>query len=508
MKKYIILLFFLQCCLLFSQKYGEAWIVGYSNDSTFIPKYGKTELNFSTGNLNIKYSYGEQTPDLGFTNASIADKDGNLRYFTDGYRIYNGSQKIIPNGDSINFGRIWQDYDVGGYPTEYNHILLPMPGDEENETVLFHFSLEYHSQFWLRYVYVPAFKMTKIKWNANQKMDVVLFKDSIVLNGDFVQKHMTCTRHANGRDWWIIIEDYLSNNHRVFLFDTSGINLYHTQQIGLIADSIDWSGNSIFTPDGTKFIKYLSGYQIQIFDFNRCSGTLTNARIISNDFAASSDLCFLAISPNSRFLYLNSDSLIWQYDLYANNIKGSETIIGIWDGFIFQGFLNTAFNQMSLAEDGKIYISCRASTNLIHVINNPNEKGVDCKFELRGVEIPAYMFGNFPQSPNYKLGPLFGSLCDSLRTAVKNVIKFDQEDLMIYPNPTSSFLYIHDVKGQLTSKVFLKLMDLKGEILFSMEYEDLQQEIKIPISKFPEGLYFVYLIDSNGNYWTEKFTKF
>lgn len=232
---------------------------------------------------------------------------------------------------------------------------------------------------------MPAFKITKIKGATYQNRDTVCFKDSIVSNGDFVEIHMACTKHANGRDWWIIIEDYLTNNHRIFLFDPSGIHLYRTQQIGEIADSLDATGNSNFTPDGSKFIKYLRGYQIQVFDFDRCSGILSNAKTINNELALNSDFCYLAISSNSRFLYFNCDSLIWQYDLYANDLKQTETLVGVWDGFYFKDQLSTAFNQMSLAEDGKIYVSCRSSTNLIHVINNPNEKGLNCNFILRGL---------------------------------------------------------------------------------------------------------------------------
>lgn len=73
--------------------YGAAWIVGYSNDSTFLPKYGKTEINFSSGNINVEYKFGEKLPELGYTNASIGNKNGTLRYFTDGFRIYDNKQK-------------------------------------------------------------------------------------------------------------------------------------------------------------------------------------------------------------------------------------------------------------------------------------------------------------------------------------------------------------------------------------------------------------------------------
>lgn len=503
MKIVFLLLALFQYLILNSQNYGDAWIIGYDRDSTTWPKYGKTILDFSNGKLETNYTFGEPKPNLGFTNASLASKSGKLRYFTDGYHIFNGEQNIIPNGDSINFGPVWVDFnDV--YPTEYNHVFLPMPGEEENETILLHYNIEYYPQFTKRFTYAPYFKIAKIKWNSNTNKDTVLFKDSIILKGDFIIHHMACTRHANGRDWWIIIEDYLTNNHRIFLLDPNGINLKKNQEIGIVADSFDWTGNALFTPDGGRYIKFLRGYQIQIFDFDRCTGELSNNKVIIDPSTFNKDLCYIEVSPNSRFLYLNSDSLIWQYDLFASDIKSTETIVGAWDGYYFLGLYNTNFNQMSLGNDGKIYISCRSSSNLAHVINNPNEKGANCNFQLRGLEFEAFMLGNFPNLPNYKLGALTGSTCDTI-TSISN--KFEENGILIYPNPATSFVIINEIDGIIHSSVKLQIFDINGKICYSNEYHNLQKQIKIPLLEFPQGLYLVQISDINGNYWLNRFIK-
>ncbi|MFN8279865.1 MAG: hypothetical protein U0V49_06230 [Saprospiraceae bacterium] len=234
---------------LYSQKYGATWIVGYSNDSTYYPKYGKTEINFSNGTIDVNYRYGEKLPYLTFTNASIAKEDGTLRYFTDGYRIYDGKQKVIKNGDSISYGRIWRDFK-GVWPAEYSSYFLPVPGKENTSTLLINFQPNYHPDQAHRFIYYPEFKYSMIEYDSVIQSDIVLIKDSIITYGDFVKPHMAMTKHANGRDWWIITEDYLTNNHNIYLLDTSGIRLFARQRIGLPADSIDWTGNSTFTPNG------------------------------------------------------------------------------------------------------------------------------------------------------------------------------------------------------------------------------------------------------------------
>jgi hypothetical protein len=463
--------------------YGAAWIVGYSNDSTFLPKYGKTELNFSRGNIDVNYKFGEKLPYLGFTNASVAHEDGTLRYFTDGFRIYNEKQKVIQNGDSINYGRIWRDYSPI-YPTGFNHYFIPFPGKEKTQTALLNFSVYYYPDFIKRYTYIPYFKYSLINFDSITQKDFVSIKDSIISEGDFIETHMALTKHANGRDWWIIIEDYLSNNHRVYLLDTSGIRLYANQKIGVPADSFDWTGNSIFTPNGEMFIKYLRGYQIQIFDFDRCSGILSNPRIVINEPALIKDACYLSISPNNQFLYLNSDSIIWQYDLYAKNIKSSETLIGEWDGYFFENNLTTAFFQNSLALDGKIYLSCRSSSIYLHVINNPNEKGLNCNFQLRQVELPAFMYGSLPKPPNYNLFALKRSTCDTLLANVNN--NFNDE-ISIYPNPVNHYFKI---VSNLSSDLKVRIVDLMGTVV--KEYQNNYFNY-YDVTYIPAGIYFIHI---------------
>lgn len=470
--------------------YGAAWIVGYSNDSTFLPKYGKTELNFSKGKIDVEYKFGEKLPYLGFTNASIAYEDGKLRYFTDGFRIYNEKQKVIQNGDSINYGRIWRDYSPI-YPTGFNHYFIPFPGKEKTQTALFNFTVNYYPDFINRYTFIPYFKYSQIKFDATVQNDVVSIKDSIISEGDFIETHMAVTKHANGRDWWIIMEDYLSNNHRVYLFDTSGIRLYSNQKIGVPADSFDWTGNSIFTPDGEMFIKYLRGYQIQIFDFDRCLGILSNPRIVINKSTLFKDACYLSVSPNNQFLYLNSDSIIWQYDLFAKDINSSETIIGEWDGYLFENKLTTSFFQSSLALDGKIYVSCRSSSIYLHVINNPNEKGLNCNFQLRQVELPAFMYGSLPKPPNYNLFAKKMSTCDTLLTSTSN--NFNDE-ISIYPNPVYNYFKIG---SDLPSYLYVRLLDLMGTIV--KEYQKNYNNY-YDVSDIPAGIYFIQVRLNNRDY--------
>jgi len=114
------------------------------------------------------------------------------------------------------------------------------------------------------------------------------------------------------------------------------------------------------------------------------------------------------------------------------------------------------------------------------------------------------MFGNFPNLPNYKLGALTGSICDTI-TSISN--KFEENGIFIYPNPATSFVIINEIDGIIHSSVKLRIFDINRKICYSNEYHNLQKQIKIPLLEFPKGLYLVQILDINGNYWLNRFIK-
>ena len=75
----------------------------------------------------------------------------------------------------------------------------------------------------------------------------------------------------------------------------------------------------------------------------------------------------------------------------------------------------TRFNLMQLAPNGKIYITVPSTRSRhLHMIDQPDSLGVACNVIQRGLELPYYHWFNMPSFPNYRLGPLAGSPCDTL----------------------------------------------------------------------------------------------
>ena len=50
----------------------------------------------------------------------------------------------------------------------------------------------------------------------------------------------------------------------------------------------------------------------------------------------------------------------------------------------------------------------------MHVIDRPNEKGMACNVRQHAIKLPRYNYRSMPHYPNYRLGPVDGSPCDTL----------------------------------------------------------------------------------------------
>jgi len=84
--------------------------------------------------------------------------------------------------------------------------------------------------------------------------------------------------------------------------------------------------------------------------------------------------------------------------------------------------VDRSFDNMLLAPDGKIYIGGADSISY-HIIHEPDSLGLACDFEQGGLVFPlAYPNPWFPYFPNYRLGALEGSECDSIVSGNENVI--------------------------------------------------------------------------------------
>ncbi len=484
---------------IFSQNYDRQWLIGYDGYHLIDDIYfGFSSMDFSNKKLDLKFLFkGNDNIYGSLTYLNICDSQGNLALYYNGCAVYNKDFEVMPNGDTLNPGVIWDGFEGAYYPSQNSALVLPDLNDS-NKYILVHKGLEEGGTRFFAYNFANILYYSIIDLSLDDGRGAVIKKNQVVQLDTLNESQTAACRHANGRDWWIPIRHGMRNTYYWYLLDPGGIRLHHTQSIGLDGPGLDetYSGNACFSPDGTKFASCLRSDFVQLFDFDRCTGLFSNPIHLTQDsvdYAVS--VCF---SPNSRFLYFNDIFRLWQYDIQSQDIKQSEELIAVWDTFVFRDIFPTLFFQTRLAPDNKIYMCMFGGTNVfLHRINYPNRKGKDCQFIQRDIRLPNRHSGTLPYFPNFKLGPVIGSICDSIyQVKIK-------EDLFIGPNPVKDELKIEFRKDySFNIPMQFELYSTDGKLILNQSLHSITNQYRISLTGIPHGLY-IFRLMSDTKEWTK-----
>ena len=396
-----------------AQSHDYNWFkIGIEQDSTpFTPPYPGLLINFNTSpptltNFNSPFT-------TGVTSALFSDENGKPILASDGYHLYRPDGQIVPGGDSLTPIVNYATYP-DGVPQVFSMLFLPIDAAVGDY---------HHIQLFLDPwgVYKPQFLLTKLTGVTDSFSGAVVYKDKLLFEGDSRIDKFNVTRHANGKDWWLVFSniDSLipSRKFYSFLIDQDSFSLQNQQVFPEYTEQLPptlWGATTTqttFSPDGRYFISldYVNG--INIHQFDRCTGVL--GPLIRLPY----QLGFwgaggIAISSNSRFLYSTNREYVFQYDLFANDINSTKQVVATYDGYVDPIDQSISLIEYPmLAPDGKIYIT--SNPKWFHVINKPNLKGMACEVKLRAELFS--VFGPEPHFyPNYRLGPIDGSTCDTL----------------------------------------------------------------------------------------------
>ncbi len=382
------------------EKSDYNWILGYPpNDPNEF--FGGVNLSFHGNQLSMEYF-----PTLCHVNepAILSSPTGRLLAYSEGCRLYNGQHEVLASGDSLAYGEVWDSYcDLIGYPGDQHHLLLPWPGDT-NRAVIFY--LKVADDFLSSKLYYSIILFDKEYPNGK-----VIAKDQFLIETGRAAL-MSANKHANGRDWWILLPEPESNRFFKFLLTPIGTMAVDTQAIGDQIGLRSHSSQAVFTPDGKRYIRFNPWNGLDIFDFDRCTGQLSNP-IESGPF---SDPVIgvggVACSIDSKYLYVSNRQFLYQYDLHETDILSSRMLVGTYDGYVDP--FPTTFYHMLLAPDGKIYMFSSNGVKSLHVIDHPERKGMLCGLRQHAIKLPAYNDIGSPTMPYFRLGPLDGSACDTL----------------------------------------------------------------------------------------------
>ena len=128
------------------------------------------------------------------------------------------------------------------------------------------------------------------------------------------------------------------------------------------------------------------------------------------------------------------------------------------------------------------------------VVNFPDSLGLACDFQPFSFYLGGKRtYWGLPNNPEYDLGPVVGSACDTLTNKVNEIIKIA---FTVYPNPTSNEITVYS--NELFNKSKLRIFNSIGELVRCVELPDQQMLTTVSLIELPPGIYS-YQINSSNN---------
>jgi hypothetical protein len=471
--------------------------------------------------LDFNYSppkpFRASTPFYDLTLAAICDTFGRLRYYD---KVESMVNQVVMDRDSQ-----WIASAVNPIGIDVS-ITWFLPFLTTNTTGYVTFDTDYRNHHYAmgRVVFnrlSNTLNQNKGGWYGNMNHIVSDFDSMRAWSGASV-------RHANGRDWWIASHRHGDDTIFVMLATPDTMFMVHRLRIGtdncLFSLSPTAGGNvgmMIFSQDGSRLLNVNGEGLIEVYDFDRCSGMLSNPVQIEAPSVINGvyrrGMYTAAFSPSGRFIYtcqvdvLTEVIELVQYDLFSSNPGQTKTVLHTNNSN--QGF----FLYAHLGPDGKIYLPPQCNSNNVcypldstklSAILYPDSAGLACQFTPNYLDMGRRVLPTFlSMAPNYDLGPIDGSPCDTLNidtrppdadTTVKVVQDIWPEQLKVYPNPVQEHVIIES--GGVLEVNAYHLYDLQGKLLQESVFKHPNSHVEINTLNIPPGHYVLEVQTSQGVY--------
>jgi hypothetical protein len=399
---FIILLFLYS--LVQAQKHDNYWISGYEGWSVgpVGDSVGITALTFSDSNVAMVVNREPVFINFDIAKGIICDSIGKPQLFCNNNNIYNNFGEIVDDGGDLS-----DQNCEGGCRDPQGTIILPVPNTNHRYWVISTERDYIGAGGWIIYSHLYA---NLVDMNTNNGHSKAIIRKQLLLNDTLDNGKITAVKHANGRDWWLWAIKDRTNTYFRFLIDPNGIHNMGTTTAGI--PKYAGLGFAAFSPDGTKYVRLddvnvLQPGQLLFYDFDRCLGELTYIGVDSTynpKFAGG-----LAFSHDSRYLWLTKVDGLYQYDLHDPNFLETEVFVTP-----YPTPLSNSLHFAQLGPDGRIYLNLGRSMLNVPYINNPHLAGAAADFRYDDLILDTYSDYCTPNMPWFRLGPVDGSVCDTL----------------------------------------------------------------------------------------------
>lgn len=289
--------------------------------------------------------------------AAVCDTLGQLLFYTNGTDVWTASGTIMPYGTHFNGS------SSTTYSTTQGALIVPDPGNVQRYYLFSLTSLDNSKLF------CSVVDMSLNAGAGAVDTGFVLHQSMI---SDGLTEKMTAVAGCQ-ENVWLIVHLQQQAVFRIYELSALGLNLNYTESGWGTMPATAYSGGVIkANPAGDRLVAcntYNHGTGIEIYDFDKASGTLSNAFML--DSGAYYGACF---SPSGNMLYGQkvASQEIYQFDLMSGDPAASKQLIG----------LCRPYSDMKIGPDSMVYFISRRGTTHKYLgrIEQPDVYGAGCGF--------------------------------------------------------------------------------------------------------------------------------
>ncbi len=293
---------------------------------------------------------------------TLCDEAGSPLFLCTGTEVLNSEYEVMPNGDEL----------LGNPSSHYGAMIVASPGSS-NEYHVFHSSLSDAEA-------VGGLYYSIIDKTLDDGFGDVTTKNQFL--GEFAQEAITCVRHCNLTDFWLVTYDQIEGRYLSWLVTENGVALDP-----IVSEIEQDVFHALPLTPSAKGDQMMHGNLLMAFDAS--SGALT----VKVDFGLT-DLVGWEFSGSGRYLYLfygEFSTTITQIDLWT--IEPTEPMAG---AIAVNEPGTTVYFYPQRAPDGNIYIENAFSGDIARIVA-PNLAADQLAFEpnFENFQTLINSFGNY-----------------------------------------------------------------------------------------------------------------
>ncbi len=250
MRNFILFFLLLFNQTIIAQRQADAILVGNSFFS--IPAetpFANSILQFDDTSFVIENAETPMVMSNFYSSASYADKNGNIMFASNGWRLINSYGEVLTNN-------LWHE-DIpwpGGSPDTTRvdltrgPLFLPDPADS-NRVYLFYG--EYVNNQPMQTLGFASLDVRFCYALLDVPTQSLISKDNIILEDTTALSDMAALRHGNGRDWWIYKPSTQSNQYYRGLLSVNGLSEFELYTVPGMQGREQAYTMTHFTKDGS-----------------------------------------------------------------------------------------------------------------------------------------------------------------------------------------------------------------------------------------------------------------